>query len=500
MSTSSDHGSSGQPLSSKVASRWLGLTSYSALLFGGGSVIFWICSAGEGVFSPAAPVETSPAWQPIQGHVDVVLHVIATLAAVVFLGYVLGRGLRYLNQPPVIGEVLAGIMLGPSLLGAISPAAMHLLIPSEATDPQEQVTAALGAVSQLGIILYMFLVGLELNAARLVRRAHTAVAISHTSIVMPFALGASLALGLYPIYSPDRVPFTSFALFMGVAMATTAFPVLARILTDRKMEKTELGAVALSCAAADDVTAWCLLALVIGVAQASVGGAVWVIGEAIAFIALMFIVVKPLLTGLVQRAERTTGTLSPLMISGTFLAVLLSSLTTEAIGIHAVFGAFVMGAIIPHDSRIAHEFTTKLKDLVTVLLLPAFFAFTGMRTQIALVSGWESWLWCLAIIAVATIGKFGGTLIAARLNGFGWRDAAALGTLMNTRGLMELIVLNIGLDLGIISPTLFAMMVIMALVTTAITAPVLQWLAPSCALNRAESQMPDAARIADASA
>ncbi len=387
----------------------------------------------------------------------------------------------------MIGEVIAGILLGPSLLGAISPDTLHLLIPSPSSDPSGQVPAALWAVSQLGVILYMFLVGLELNATRLTGRAHAAVAVSHSSIVVPFVLGTVLALGLYPIYSHEGVPFTSFALFMGAAMAITAFPVLARILTDRGLDKTDLGGLALGCAAADDVTAWCLLALVVGVAQADLGTAAWVIGGAIGFIALMFLAVRPLLRHVTRVWDTQPGALPPLAVSGTFLAVLLAALTTEAIGIHAVFGAFLLGAVIPHDGRIAREFTAKLHDPVTVLLLPAFFAYTGMRTQINLVNGWESWLWCGAIMLVATVGKFGGTLVAARLTGLRWRDAAALGTLMNTRGLMELIVLNMGLDLGVISPTLFAMMVVMALVTTAATAPVLQWLIPSAS---AEGRQP----------
>jgi Kef-type K+ transport system membrane component KefB len=242
--------------------------------------------------------------------------------------------------------------------------------------------------------------------------------------------------------------------------------------------------VALSCAAADDVTAWCLLAVVVGVARAEVGGAVAVTAGAVAFIAAMFLAASPLLTRLTRRLDDTAGPLPQPAVSGTFLFVLLAALATEAIGIHAVFGAFLLGAIIPHDSRIAREFTAKLKDPVTILLLPAFFAYTGMRTQISLVSGWENWLWCGAIILVATLGKFGGTLIAGRLTGYGWRDAAALGILMNTRGLMELIVLNLGLDLGVISPTLFAMMVLMALATTVAAAPVLKWLVPAPPADR----------------
>jgi Kef-type K+ transport system membrane component KefB len=461
--------------------RWAALAGYLALLAGGVGLFFLIRAFGEDLSAPATPVNTLTVGRPVPGQLDLELHVVATLAAVVFLGFVLGRAFRYLGQPPVIGEIIAGIALGPSLLGAVWPEAQHLLIPSAATDPKGQVTAAIRGISQLGVILYMFLVGLELNAARLAGRARAAVAVSHASIIVPFVLGAALALGLYPSLSHEGVPFTSFALFMGAAMAITAFPVLARILTDRKLDKTELGSMALSCAAADDVTAWCLLALVVGVAQANVSSAMWVIGGAVAFIAIMFLVVRPLLNRTMDRGEPRSGPLSSLAISGTFLAVLLAALTTEVIGIHAVFGAFLLGAVIPHDSRIAREFAVKMKDLVIVLLLPVFFAYTGMRTQIGLVSGWDSWLWCGTIIVVATAGKFGGTVFASRLTGLGWREAAALGMLMNTRGLMELIVLNIGLDLGVIGPKLFAMMVVMALVTTAATAPFLPRLLPSTA-------------------
>jgi Kef-type K+ transport system membrane component KefB len=459
-----------------IAKDWRGPAGYVALLAGGIVLFFLIRHFGEGLMAPPAPADAAPVGRPAPGQVNVVLHVTATLAAVIALGFLLGRLFRYLGQPPVIGEVLAGLMLGPSLLGAISPEAMHVLIPSPADDPHGQVPAALAAVSQLGVLLYMFLVGLELNPARLRHQARAAVAISHASIVVPFTLGAALALGLYPALSHAGVPFTSFSLFLGMAMAITAFPVLARILTDRQLDRTELGVVALSCAAADDVTAWCLLALVVGVARAEVGGAVAVTAGAVAFIAVMFLAASPLLTRLARRLDNAAGPLPRPAVAGTFLAVLLAALATEAIGVHAVFGAFLFGVILPHDSRIAREFTAMLKDPVTILLLPAFFAYTGLRTRIGLVSGWESWLWCGVIIGVATVGKFGGTLLAARLTGYGWRDAAALGILMNTRGLMELIVLNLGLDLGVISPTLFAMMVLMALATTIATAPVLKWI------------------------
>ncbi len=458
-------------------SAWISGSAYVALLAAGIGLVALVCRAGAQLAAPAATA-TATASVAAAPPVDVVLHVMATLVAVILLGTILGRVCRWVGQPPVIGEVIAGIVLGPSLLGAIWPQAMHFLIPSAAADPKGQVPAALKAVSQIGVVLYMFLVGLELNAARLRQQAHSAVAVSHASIVAPFVLGSALALALYEALAPAGVPFTSFALFMGVAMSITAFPVLARILTDRQMERTELGTVALGCAAADDVTAWCLLALIVGVAQSQVSGVVIVTAQAAAFVAVMLLVVRPLAAKLSARCDAANGPLPPLVISGTFLAVLASAMTTEAIGIHALFGAFLLGAIVPHDGRIAREFTAKLKDPVTVLLLPAFFAYTGMRMQIGLVSSVNDWLWCGTIVLVATAGKFGGATLAARLTGQTWRNAAALGALMNTRGLMELIVLNIGLDLGVISPTLFAMMVIMALVTTAATSPVVSLLVP----------------------
>lgn len=455
---------------------WVGAVAYGALLVLGLGLFVLISGRGATLTASAPSSSVRTTQGPSLGKADMMLHVMATLAAVVAVGYLLGKLFKAVKQPPVIGEVLGGILLGPSLLGAISPEAMHLLIPSKEVDPSGQVVAALKAVSQLGVVLYMFLVGLELNAARLAKRARATVAISHASIVVPFLLGTLLALGLYPDHSYAGVPFTSFAMFFGIALGITAFPVLARILTDSKLNKTELGVIALGCAAAADVTAWCLLALVVGAVRAEMGTAVRVALGAGAFLGVMVLVVKPLLRRASQALDMERGPLPPLAVSGTFLGVLLCALVTEGIGIHAIFGAFVLGAVIPHDGRLAREFSAKLQDPVLVLLLPAFFAYIGMRTEIHLVSGWENWLWCGAIIVVATVGKVGGTMVAARLAGMSWRDGAALGTLMNARGLMELIVLNIGLELGVISPTLFAMMVIMALVTTLMTAPVVSWL------------------------
>ncbi|HET6883171.1 MAG TPA: cation:proton antiporter [Pirellulales bacterium] len=446
-----------------IRERWMAPLAYALMLVAAVMAFLLIAQAGESLTATVASIDAPPRHATPTPHVNPLTHVLLVLIAVVTLGRLLSKLFARFQQPPVIGEVLAGIALGPSLLGRFWPAATEFLLPTA-------IAGYLNVLAQLGVILYMFVVGLELNGGLLRRRAHATVAISHASILAPFLLGALLALWLYPRLAVRGADFTSFALFIGVAMSVTAFPVLARILSDRGMTKTELGVVALGCAASDDVTAWCLLALVVGVAEAKVGGAFWIIAGALAYLAVMFLVVRPIAERLSRRHDRP---LTPGVMALVFVAVLASALCTEWIGIHAIFGAFVLGAIIPHDSPLATELTYKLEDFVTVLLLPAFFAFTGMRTRLDLVSGTNAWLICGLVLLVATIGKFGGTLTAARLAGQSWRDSAALGVLMNTRGLMELVVLNIGLDLGVISPTLFAMMVIMAVVTTMATTPLL---------------------------
>ena len=396
--------------------------------------------------------------------------VLGALLAIIVIGRGLGAVFQRIGQPRVIGEVVAGILLGPSLLGRVSPDAMAWLLPSS-------ILPLLGVIAQLGVILFMFLVGLELNAELLRDRAHATVMISHAGIVAPFLMGAGLALWLFPRFAPDGVPFTSFALFMGVSLSITAFPVLARILTERRLERTELGVLALGCAAAGDATAWCLLAFVVGVTQSAISGAITTTVLAAAFIAVMFIIVRPVAQRWLSHAEPSQ--INAHVATWVLVALLVSSVAAEAIGIHALFGAFLLGAVIPHDSAVARAFHDKLHDIVVILLLPAFFAHIGMRTQIGLVSSLSEWLICGAIIVAATLGKFGGTLLAARITGIDWRTSASLGILMNTRGLMELIVLNIGLDLGVISPTLFAMLVLMALVTTMMTTPILRRLSPS---------------------
>ena len=453
------------------------LIAYVAMLAATVLAFLAIRHFGETLSTPAESVSAAAAVaNQTGGRSETLYHVLLALTAVLIAGRFVGAAFRYVGQPPVIGEIVAGIMLGPSLLGRVAPEAYAYLLPPS-------VVPHLGILAQIGVILYMFLVGLELDWEQLRERAEATIAISHASIVIPFLLGAALALGIFPKLAPPGVAFTPFALFLGAAMSVTAFPVLARILTDCSLSRTPLGAMALTCAAANDATAWCLLAFVVGVAQAKVGGALLVVGLTLAYIAGMFVVVRPLLLRFAPRLfhERPDRGVLALVLAG----LLVSTIATEAIGIHAIFGAFLLGTIIPHDSGLARDLIGKLEDFVTVLLLPAFFAFTGMRTQIGLVSGIDQWLWCGLIIVVATAGKFGGTLAAARFTGLGWRESSALGILMNTRGLMELIVLNIGLDMQIISPTLFAMMVVMALATTIATTPLLWLVWPAARPGRA---------------
>ncbi|MEO8260574.1 MAG: cation:proton antiporter [Acidobacteriota bacterium] len=436
-----------------------GMVAVAVVLF------VFIRSVGTGLVAPDAGGAT-PTGVPGQS-INTLFHALLALAVVVVTARVVGAVFRLIGQPAVIGEVIGGIMLGPSLLGRVAPELFTQLLPAN-------VTVFLSIHAQLGVILYLFLVGLDLDLGRVIRKSgHTTLAISHASIIVPFLLGSGLALVIYPIMSTSDVPFTVFALFLGVSMSVTAFPVLARILTDQAISRSQMGALALTCAAIDDVTAWCLLALVVSIAQTRAWDAMRTVALTIAFVVIVLQVAAPIVRRLIPRIDRSED-LTSTGLSIVLIAMLASSMTTEYIGIHGFFGAFLFGAIIPHDSRIAVELNRRLNDFVAVLFLPAFFAYTGLRTQIGLLSGLDNWLWCGAIILVACLGKFGGTLVASRLSGLKWRDSAALGILMNTRGLVELIVLNMGLDLGLTSPKLFTMLVIMALVTTFMTTPVLQ--------------------------
>jgi Kef-type K+ transport system membrane component KefB len=438
---------------------------YGALLVGVAAAYLFIRAYGNTLSAPTPPLTRTIPGKLSAVHVNDFVHVLLALALIIASARLLGAVFRWIHQPPVVGEMIAGILLGPSFLGHVAPGFAAYILPPT-------ITALLNVISQFGVIIFMFLVGLGLDFSSLRGRARSTVLISHASIVTPFLLGSLLALLLYPQLSNSTVSFTSFSLFLGVAMSVTAFPVLARILTDRHIHKTKIGVLTLACAAIDDVTAWCLLAFVVSVAQAQAGGTLRTILMAIVYVAIMLFAVRPVVIRMTNWIDKK-GQVTQGVLAGILLATLLSSLATEMIGIHSIFGAFVLGAIIPNTSFVAKELTSKLEDFVIVFMLPAFFAFTGLRTQIGLLTHGREWMFCFLIILVASLGKFGGSSIAARLSGFNWRDASVLGVLMNTRGLMELIVLNIGLELHVISPALFAMLVIMAIATTLASTPIL---------------------------
>jgi Kef-type K+ transport system membrane component KefB/nucleotide-binding universal stress UspA family protein len=404
-------------------------------------------------------------------HLEPIVLVLIQIVVVIGFSRLMGAACRQIQQPLVIGEIIAGILLGPSLLGLVAPDFKLWLFPVE-TLPY------LNILSQIGLIFFMFLIGLELNPKYLSGQLETAILTSHVSILVPFSLGSILALLLYPLVSNGDVSFTAFALFLGAAMSITAFPVLARIITENNLQGTKLGTLALTCAAVDDVTAWCLLALAIAVARTgTISGAFPTIILAIIYIALMVTFGRKLLQKLLIHYKRT-GRLTQLTLAGIYMGIVISAIITELIGIHFIFGAFLLGAIMPKNAGLVKELAEKTEDFVLIFLLPIFFAYSGLKTEVGLLNRPELWLLCGAVLAVAIIGKYVGTYVAARVSGVNNRDASALGWLMNTRGLTELIVLNIGLSLGVITPLLFTMLVIMALVTTFMTSPLLEWTYP----------------------
>lgn len=449
-------------------SRYRTAIGYVAMLAVTGGLYWFVHARGEHLSAPAAPPMKEIAADA--GHTSTLAHVLLALAVITLTARVVGGlGKQLFRQPPVMGEILAGLMLGPSLLGAVWPDGQAMLFPADAAP-------YLGIIAKVGVVLFMFLVGLELDPKLLRGNAHATIVISQAGIIAPFVLGSALALAMYPVYSNSGVSFTVFSLFLGVSLSVTAFPILARILTDRRAQRTSLGVTALACAAVGDVTAWTMLAFVTGVASAQITGVLWTLLSVAVYVLVMVFAVRPLLLRAVAIEERSEAPLSRSAFAAVFFALLLSAFATESMGIHALFGAFFLGALMPHEGRLAEQVRSRLEDVVIVLFLPVFFAFTGMRTEIGLVSGAADWLVCGAIIFVATLGKFGGSFVAARFSGLPGRESAALGVLMNTRGLMELIVLNLGLDLGVISPTVFTMLVIMALVTTFSCSPALDLL------------------------
>lgn len=394
---------------------------------------------------------------------------IVQICVILSASYLVGWLLSKFRQPQVVGEMVAGVLLGPSLLGWVAPGLSAAIFPSSSL-------GSLHLLSQLGLLLFMFMVGLELDTKKLQQLGHIAVVISHTSIIVPFLSGALLAMYLYPRVADSSLPFTGFVLFMGAAMSVTAFPVLARILGERNLLGTELGTLTIACAAVDDVTAWCLLAVISALVRSEVNHLpLWqMLPGLVAYLALMLFVLRPLLRRLVNRQEEVKRTEK--IIAVVLVCMLASSWTTEWLGFHALFGAFFAGVIMPKENGFAADFRNKFRLPVVVLLIPLFFAFTGLRTSFGLIRGPEMILYCGTVLVVAVAGKFGGSMIAARVMGRPWREAASIGVLMNTRGLIELVILNIGLDIGVLTRPLFSIMVLMAVGTTLITTPVLSWM------------------------
>lgn len=373
---------------------------------------------------------------------------------------------RRIGQPSVIGEILAGIALGPSLLGTYWPQFSNIFFPADSLEN-------LHLISQFGLILFMFVVGMELDLKTLNKKANEAIVISHTSIIVPFALGVGLAYSMYPNFSPSGVAFLPFALFLGIAMSIAAFPVMARIVQERGLYKQKVGSLIITSAAVDDITAWCLLATIIAIVKAGTFiSALYTIGFAILHVVLMLFVVRPFLKR-VGDLHASSETLSMPIVAIFFVTLLLSAWSTEVIGIHVLFGAFMAGVIMPEDKKFRQIFIHKVQDIALVLFLPLFFVYTGLRTQIGLLNEAHIWQITGLILLIAVSGKFLGSALAAKFIGQNWRNSLIIGSLMNTRGLMELVALNIGYDLGVLTPQVFAMMVIMALFTTFMTGPML---------------------------
>jgi Kef-type K+ transport system membrane component KefB len=440
-------------------------------------LIYWILTRGKqlergkiGVVSETGSSSWSEFLIALQDNFqDPLAILLAQIVMIILVARLFGWIFKKIGQPTVIGEIIAGIVLGPSLVGMYFPGFSDALFPVESL-------GNLKFLSQIGLILFMFVIGMELDIKILKNKASEAIVISHASIVIPFAMGIGLSYFVYNKFAPVGVEFLSFSLFMGIAMSITAFPVLARIVQERGIHKTKLGAIVITCAAADDITAWCLLAVVIAIVKAgNFVGSLYVISLAILYVLAMVFIVKPFLKRIGDLYGSKDSIGKPVMAIF-FLCLILSSYATEVIGIHALFGAFMMGAIMPDVSKFRMIFIEKVEDVAVILLLPLFFVYTGLQTEIGLINDPYLWKVTAAIIAVAVIGKFLGSALAARFVGQNWKDSLTIGALMNTRGLMELIVLNIGLELKVLTPEVFAMMVIMALVTTFMTGPALDFI------------------------
>lgn len=408
-------------------------------------------------------------------HFSHVVVVLIEILVVILCSRLLGSLVHRFGQPLVVGEIAAGILLGPSFLGAIAPKLELAIFPRASGSYLE-------LLAQVGLIFFMFLIGLELNPQYLQGRLRLALWVSNLSVLLPFGLGVGLAIGLqrfYPAILVQGVGLLPVSLFLGVALSITAFPVLARILTERNLQRTPLGSLALTCAAIDDLTAWCLLAVAIAVTRTnSITAAIPTIILAVLFCGGMLTLGRRWLGGVISRWYARSGELSQVLLATIYMGVLVSALLTELIGIHFIFGAFLLGVILPKNHDLTRDLALRTEDFVLTILLPVFFAYSGLRTDFSRLNQPALWLIGIVILVVAIAGKVGGAYLAARWGKMSAREAQTLGWLMNTRGLTELVVLNIGLSLGVISSELFTLLVIMALVTTVMTTPLLNRLYP----------------------
>ena len=413
------------------------------------------------------------------------------IITIIFVSRILSALCKKIGQPAVIGEIIAGILLGPSLFGGYFPEISQKLFPVSSLNN-------LNILSQIGLIFFMFMVGMELDLTTLRKKINNAVVISGVSIIIPFSLGMILAYFLYSKFAPEHIKFASFGLFLGIAMSITAFPVLARIVYERNIHKTPIGAVVITSAAVDDISAWCLLATVIAIVKGgSVLSTIYIILIALLYVGIMLKVVRPFLRR-IGELYPSRQNLSKPVVAIFFITLLISSATTELIGIHALFGAFMAGVIMPENMRFRNILIEKIEDVALVLFLPLFFVYTGLRTEIGLINSPSLWLVTLIISIVAVSGKLIGGAIASRFVGQSWKDSLTIGVLMNTRGLMELVVLNIGYDLGVLNAEIFSMMVIMALVTTFMTGPSLtfiDWIYKKRALASPNTEIKDYFKI-----
>lgn len=450
------------------------LLSYVGLM-GVGLLMLWVLlSFGPGLEigklrpEAAATGQTAGVLDTLLGnlHHPLALFFLQILVIVTF-SRIVGLLVQKVGQPFVMGEILAGILLGPSLMGMLLPSFSAFLFPAASLQP-------LQLISQLGLIFFMFIIGLELDNEFLKNKTFPSLLISHVGTLFPFLLGVGVALMAYRSFAPAQVSFLSFALFMGISMSVTAFPVLARIIQERNLYHTSYGALSLTCAAIGDVTAWCLLALVVAIVGAqSMAGALVTLVLSIAYITGMFLLVKPWMAHRLSGQIDEQGRLPQGVTAGVLIFVLFSALCTELIGIHALFGGFLAGAIMPTEPKFRQAFIERIESISLLVLLPLFFTFTGLRTQIGLLNQPALWGMAALVIGAAILGKFGGAVGAGRILKLDWVESCRIGILLNTRGLMELIVLNIGYELGILSAEMFTMLVLMALVTTFMTGPAL---------------------------